>query len=126
MKKAMLLLCLSLFATSQALAHVTNEETAYSDIALSQAAPDILLLDMLGIFSTMEGSRDFRPQEPLLGASSSVLVVARYEVDPALMEQPEKRFRLSSNDFVRTFMRPSTEWKRLSWLAGRFDRSRTH
>ena len=68
MKKTMLLLCLSLFATSQALAHVTNEETAYSDIALSQAAPDILLLDMLGIFSTMEGSRDFRPQEPLLAA----------------------------------------------------------
>lgn len=68
MKKTMLLLCLSLFLSSQALAHVTNEETAYSDIALSEAAPDILLLDALGVISTAGGAQDFRPQEPLLAA----------------------------------------------------------
>lgn len=68
MKKTMLLLCLSLFVSSQALAHVTNEETAYSDIALSQAAPGILLLNSLGIISASGGSQNFRPQEPLLTA----------------------------------------------------------
>lgn len=67
MKKIALLLALSFFASSQASAHVTNEATVYSDIAYSEAAADILLLNTLGLIS---GSRaqEFRPLDLLAAA----------------------------------------------------------
>lgn len=96
MKKTMLLLCLILLVSSQALAHVTNEETAYSDIALSEAAPDILLLDALGIISTAGGALDFRPQEPLLAAEfAEWMDHYPFELNP--VEQLEKE-KLSYED----------------------------
>ena len=66
MKKIGLLLALSLLIAGQAFAHVTNERTVYSDIALSEAASDILLLDLLGVISAEGGSQEFRPRDPLL------------------------------------------------------------
>lgn len=59
MKKTVLLLVLSLFMSSQALANVTNEKPANSMIAVSEAQPVIALLNV---------SAKFRVQESLLPA----------------------------------------------------------
>lgn len=62
------LLALSFFLSAQASAHVTNEETVYRDISDSEAAADILLLDLLGVISAEGGSQEFRPKDFLTAA----------------------------------------------------------
>lgn len=64
-KKIMLLLCAFLFMTTSAFAHVMNKNNVFSDLSLTEAADEVVLLSALGVISYLDDNFEFKPTEKL-------------------------------------------------------------
>lgn len=64
-KKMSVFLFAFLLVTTSAFAHVMNENNVFSDLSLTEAADEVVLLSSLGVVSYLDDSFEFKPTEKL-------------------------------------------------------------
>lgn len=64
-KKISVFLCAFLLVTTSAFAHVMNKNNVFSDLSLTEAADEVVLLSALGVVSYLDDSFEFKPTEKL-------------------------------------------------------------
>jgi len=76
--KKLMILCIGLMIfTKSASAHVMNSNNVYEDLALTDAANDIVLLTSLNLVTAVDDSKQFKPQQTL-SAEQFAAWVANY------------------------------------------------
>ena len=77
-KKIGILLCMMMFVANSAFAHIMNETNLYEDLSISEAADEVVLLTALGVITSQDKGRTFRPKD-ILTARELVAWIGSYK-----------------------------------------------